>query len=142
QPPASDANTAQPPPAGEKIYFGTCASCHGADLGGIERAPALAGSAFFDSWQGRDLRLLRERIDTMPPTAPKSLSDADAVAVMAFLLRSSGMPSGSAVLPSGRGELARIIFDRARAAGAPAPPASAAAPAPFRAPATRTTGAS
>ena len=69
--------------AGEKIYFDKCAGCHGADLTGVERAPALAGSAFLDSWRGRDLSQLRARIDTMPPGAPKSLSDADAAAVMA-----------------------------------------------------------
>ena len=62
--------------AGEKIYGDKCASCHGADLAGIERAPALAGGTFLDSWHGRDLRRLLERIETMPPTAPKSLSPA------------------------------------------------------------------
>jgi mono/diheme cytochrome c family protein len=41
--------------AGEKIYFATCANCHGADLGGVERAPALTGAAFLESWQGQDL---------------------------------------------------------------------------------------
>ncbi|HET9387615.1 MAG TPA: PQQ-binding-like beta-propeller repeat protein, partial [Gemmatimonadales bacterium] len=136
---ASGVYTAEQAAAGEKIYFETCAGCHGGDLGGIERAPALAGSSFFDSWQGRDLRLLRERIDTMPPTAPKSLSDADAMALLAFLLRSSDMPSGTATLPSDRGELARIVFGRGTAAAVPAPPASAAAPI-VRAPATGTTG--
>src|SRR5437870_2881337 len=76
--------TAQQAAAGEKIYVDRCASCHGADLGGIERAPALAGSSFIESWQGQDLLRLRARLDTMPPNAPRSLSDADAVAVMAF----------------------------------------------------------
>src|SRR5918911_4888470 len=64
--------TAQQAAAGEKIYFDKCASCHGADLGGVERAPALAGAAFLESWRGRDLLQLRDRLDTMPPTAPKS----------------------------------------------------------------------
>ena len=77
---ASGVYTAEQAAAGEKIYFDKCATCHGADLGGIERAPALAGSAFVESWQGRDLRRLRDRLETMPPTAPKSLSDADAAA--------------------------------------------------------------
>src|SRR5688572_18824839 len=60
--------------AGEKIYFARCASCHGDDLGGIERAPALAGAAFLDSWHGKDVRRLLDRIDAMPPDAPKTLS--------------------------------------------------------------------
>ena len=48
----------------------------------------------------------------MPPTAPRSLSDADAAAVIAFLLRSSDMPAGPAALPTDRGQLARITFGR------------------------------
>ena len=124
---ASGVYTADQASAGEKIYFEKCASCHGADLAGIERAPALAGSSFVDSWQGKDLRRLRDRIDTMPPTAPKSISDADAAALIAFLLRASEMRSGTATLPSDRDQLARITFDRGTAAGANRPPAAAAA---------------
>ena len=98
--------------AGEKIYFDKCASCHGDDLAGREQAPALSGARFVDAWAGRDLRQLLDRIDTMPPTAPKSLSPADSVALLALLLRDSGMPAGAA-LPTDRGELARITFQRA-----------------------------
>jgi len=119
---ASGVYTADQASTGEKIYFDKCASCHGADLGGIERAPALAGSSFVDSWQGKDLRRLRDRIDTMPPTAPRSISDADATALIAFLLRASEMPSGTATLTRDREQLARITFDRGAAAGARARP--------------------
>ena len=103
--------------AGERIYFDRCATCHGADLGGIERAPALTGSSFNESWQGQDLRRLRDRLDAMPPNAPKSLSDADAVAVIAFLLKSSNMPAGRTALPTDRGQLASITFGQPRAGG-------------------------
>ena len=128
--------------AGEKIYVEKCASCHGADLAGIERAPALAGGQFFEAWQGRDLRRLRERIDAMPPAAPRSVSDADAVSLIAFLLRSSDMPSGRAALSTDRGELAAITFSRSATAGAPAAPTVAAA-APARSTSTTpTTGVS
>jgi quinoprotein glucose dehydrogenase len=109
---ASGVYTTEQAAAGEKIYGEKCASCHGADLGGIERAPALTGSQFFDAWQG-DLRRLRERLDTMPPSQPRSLSDADASALLGFLLQSSGMPAGRVALPTDRGELARITFGRA-----------------------------
>src|SRR5688572_31063339 len=50
--------TAAQAAAGEKVYFEKCASCHGPDLGGIERAPALAGGAFLNAWHGQDLRRL------------------------------------------------------------------------------------
>src|SRR5512134_2155534 len=86
--------------AGEKIYGDKCASCHGADLAGIERAPALAGGTFLDSWHGRDLRRLLERIDTMPPAAPKSLTPAESVAILAFFLRAEDMAAGGAALPA------------------------------------------
>src|SRR5215208_5943823 len=88
---ASGVYSAEQAAAGEKIYFDRCANCHGADLGGIERAPALAGSSFIESWQGQSLLRLRDRIDAMPPNAPKSVSDPDAAALIAFLLRSSDM---------------------------------------------------
>src|SRR5688572_17752854 len=125
--------TAAQASAGEKIYFEKCASCHGPDLGGIERAPALAGGAFLNGWHGQDLRRLLERIDAMPPNAPGSLPAADSVALLAFLLRAAEMPSGTTALPTDRGQLSRITFERTRAAaGASAP---AAAPAPPAAPA-------
>ena len=99
--------------AGEKIYYARCSSCHGDELGGIERAPALAGAPFLENWRGKSLRRLLDRIDTMPPTEPKSLSPADATAVLAFLLRSSEMPSGPTALPSDRLELGEITFEPA-----------------------------
>jgi quinoprotein glucose dehydrogenase len=108
--------TAEQAAAGERIYFQQCASCHGADLAGIERAPALTGGSFLDAWHGRDLRQLLERIETMPPTAPKSLSPADSVAVLAYLLREAEMPGGTTALPTDRGQLVRITFERTRAA--------------------------
>ena len=112
----SGAYTAAQATAGEKIYLDRCASCHGADLEGIERAPALTGGSFLQSWQGRDLRRLLDRIDTMPPAAPKSLSPTEAVAMLAFLLRSADMPAGPVALPTDRAQLAAITFERSRAA--------------------------
>ena len=55
--------TAAQADAGEKVYFDQCVTCHGDDLGGRERAPALAGAPFVDSWSGKDLRRLLERIE-------------------------------------------------------------------------------
>jgi len=99
--------------AGEKIYYARCSTCHGDELGGVERAPALAGPQFLEAWQGRNLRRLLDRLDDMPPTEPKSLSPSDAVAVLAFLLRSSDIPSGGTALPADRTQLGEITFERA-----------------------------
>ena len=95
--------------AGEKIYFARCSSCHGDDLGGREQAPALAGSSFLDSWNGKDLRRLLDRILTMPP-GDKPVTNAEAIELLAFLLRSSELPSGSTALPADRGQLVEITF--------------------------------
>ena|SRR5688572_13022710 len=98
--------------AGEKIYFARCSSCHGDDLGGREQAPALAGTTFLDAWHGKDLLRLLDRIMTMPPGDP--VSSAQAVNLLAFLLRSSEMPSGSTRLPTERLALTQIMFERAK----------------------------
>jgi S-disulfanyl-L-cysteine oxidoreductase SoxD len=98
--------------AGEKIYFDRCASCHGDDLAGLERAPALTGSQFLDAWHGKSVRRLLDRIETMPPNEP--IRTAEAVDVLAFLLRSSEMPPGSARLPADRSQLNEITFERTK----------------------------
>jgi quinoprotein glucose dehydrogenase len=124
QPPLPAVYTAEQAAAGEKIYFEKCAACHGDDLAGREKATALAGTQFDDAWNGKDLRKLLDRVETMPPTAPKSLPPAQYISVLAFLLRRAEMPSGPTALPSERAQLARITFGRS-----PANPAGAAAPA-------------
>jgi mono/diheme cytochrome c family protein len=106
--------TAEQAMAGEKTYYARCSMCHGDDLGGIERAPALAGSPFLDSWNGKDLRRLFDRVLTMPPADPQKLSNAEAVEVLAFLLRTAEMPSGSTRLPDDRTKLAEITFERVK----------------------------
>ena len=137
RPSSSGVYTAAQAAAGEKVYFDKCAACHGDDLAGRERAPAVSGGPFVDNWSGKDLRLLVDRIQTMPPSAPGSLPPADAVALAAFLLREAQMPSGATALPTDRDQLAQITFTRGPApvAAAAAAPARAGGPPPGGAPA-------
>jgi mono/diheme cytochrome c family protein len=100
--------------SGEKIYYARCSSCHGDDLGGVERAPALAGPGFIDSWQGKDLRRLLDWVEAMPPSEPKSLSSTQATEVLAFLLQASEVPAGSTALPEDRAGLAEIMIERTK----------------------------
>src|SRR4051812_35840490 len=144
---ASGVYTAGQASAGEKIYFDKCATCHGDDLGGRERAPALTGAAFVDAWSGKDLRQLLDRLEAMPPTAPGSLTAAEYTSVLAFLLRNAQMPSGSAALPTDRAQLARITFGQPTGVGGgaattrnTAPPAGATPAAPPTRPAAAPTG--
>ena len=104
--------TAEQAATGEKIYFDRCAMCHGDDLAGLERAPALAGSQFLEAWHGKSVRRLLDRVETMPPNEPLPL--AEAVDVLAFLLRSSEMPSGPVRLPPDRSQLNEITFERTK----------------------------
>ena len=138
QPSAPAVYTAAQAAAGEKVYFAQCASCHGDDLGGRERATALAGVQFNEAWSGKDLRKLLDRIETMPPTAPKSLPAAQYLSVLAFLLRNAGMPDGSAALPADRSQLARIPFARSPQRDMAAAPAAVVTPGAVAVPA-RTT---
>lgn len=96
--------------AGEKIYFERCASCHGDDLAGRERAPALSGPQFLDVWHGKNLRRLFDRVAEMPPGAP--VSSAEAVDLLAFILAAVEIPAGSTPLPTDRGRLGDIMFVR------------------------------
>src|SRR5215207_3961807 len=101
--------TTQQADAGEKTYFSRCSTCHGDDLAGVERAPALADTQFLDSWHGKDLRRMLDRVMTMPP-ADKPVTTSEAIDLVAFLLRSSEMPSGTTALPADRAQLVEITF--------------------------------
>lgn len=69
---------------GGQIYAQECAVCHGANLQGIS-APALTGPGFGHSHlNGAQLRSVVTQ--TMPLTAPGSLTPDEYAAVMAFLL--------------------------------------------------------
>jgi len=122
---ASGVYTADQAAAGEKIYFDRCASCHGDDLGGRERAPALTGAPFSEAWSGKDLRQLLDRLESMPPTAPRSLSATEYVSLLGYFLRNAEMPSGATALSTDRAQLARITFGRSTGVVPPGAAASA-----------------
>ena len=93
---------------GEKLYAEHCAQCHGDGLGGVEAAPALTGLTFYDKWEGETVEGLFDRIRTMPPDKPGSLSRAQTADVLAHVLRVGGYPAGETPLDSTAGTLARI----------------------------------
>ena len=79
---------------GRGVARDQCARCHGTDWTGLE-GPPLVGDTFLRQWGPRTLRRLFDKIaDTMPPGDPDSVSDAEALDVIAFLLQQNGLPAG------------------------------------------------
>jgi PQQ-dependent dehydrogenase (methanol/ethanol family) len=98
-----------------KVQFQTncSAACHMRDLTAAERAPALAGEAFLQHWQGLSADDLFRRIrSTMPQQNPHSLSDQTYVDIVAFLLEANGYPDGAAELTADPKVLKGIPIDQ------------------------------
>jgi quinohemoprotein ethanol dehydrogenase len=98
---------------GQQEFETNCASCHGADLGGREHAPALAGDSFLQQWHGHSVGDLFERISlTMPQQTPHSLSDHTYVDIVSFILQANGFPYGSVELKSDPGALSKVTIQK------------------------------
>jgi cytochrome c553 len=92
---------------------GRCTGCHGTELGGTDRAPALKGPAFVANWEDGSVNRLFAKIrDTMPPSNTDQLAAATKLDVVAFILRENGFPPGSVELPSDAGALDTIQIVR------------------------------
>jgi quinoprotein glucose dehydrogenase len=83
---------------GQSVFESKCAACHGAKLEGGAHAPALTGQAFWTQWDQQTARALYGRIiSTMPPDAPGTLPEKDAINVLSYILQSNGLPQGTAI---------------------------------------------
>ncbi|MEZ5283830.1 MAG: PQQ-binding-like beta-propeller repeat protein [Vicinamibacterales bacterium] len=116
--------TAAQAEAGAAVYQRTCASCHGPDLAGSAEAPALAGAGFLAKWRpAMMIELYRVTVQTMPPNRPGSLSEADALAVDAFILQRNGGQAGPRMLTAGvQTRIGAILTPSAPGVPPPAPP--------------------
>ena len=84
---------------GRAVFDGKCQSCHGETLDGGTLAPALKRAEFLSSFEGKPLRRIYRRIiSTMPPDDVGNLSEADTLALVAFVLRGNGYPAGTGAL--------------------------------------------
>ena len=87
---------------GTILYAGQCSRCHGDFLDGDgveERVVALMGTTFEENWESASLSDLFDKIRrTMPRGTPGTLSSAQVLDLMAFLLKSNGYPAGIAEL--------------------------------------------
>jgi PQQ-dependent dehydrogenase (methanol/ethanol family) len=76
--------------AGQAVYEQNCALCHGANLRQLPEA-LIAGREFVAKWGDRAPgELARQVAETMPSTAPGSLTDDAYVNVTAYLLAANG----------------------------------------------------
>jgi mono/diheme cytochrome c family protein len=75
-----------------------CAACHDAKLaGGV--GPALAGKDFIATWKDKPVGELFVRVkDTMPLTAPGTLTAQQTSDIIAFVLSSNQFPAGASEL--------------------------------------------
>ena len=84
---------------GEHVYAKQCAACHGAQLGGGESAPPLAGDTFLGNWDGLTVGDLFERTRiSMPLNSPAKLSRQEYADVIALMLSANHFPDGRAEL--------------------------------------------
>ena len=95
---------------GEQLYFAKCAECHGDTLAGIEMSPALAGSAFNATWEGKTLLALADRVKTMPQRAPNTLSRKEILDLTSYILWANEWPVGSVALADDNAVLAAIKY--------------------------------
>ena len=76
-----------------------CQGCHGPQLTGTDRAPALKGNAFLANWENGSVNRLFVKVrDTMPPGNTDSIAPDAKLDIVAFLLRENGYPAGGTEL--------------------------------------------
>jgi mono/diheme cytochrome c family protein len=95
---------------GEQTYMNICVACHPP---GTYTAPA-----FRDKWNGAPLSNLFGLIsETMPKQEPASLEPEEYAAVIAYMLKINGAPSGKTALPTDATALKRIRISMPSKAG-------------------------
>lgn len=84
---------------GRTQFQKNCSMCHGDDLAGRAAAPALLGRGFTERWGNAAIADLFENVrTTMPQAAPGSLDRQTYLNIVAYLLRSNDLISGSTAL--------------------------------------------
>ncbi len=106
--------TSQQAERGAELYFSSCVECHGANLLGGEAGPALAGSSFWNKWQGQSAAaLLQITSSTMPVNNPGSFAPSDYAALVAYILRQNGVaPHEKLTLASSAVDLVSITLSQ------------------------------
>jgi len=95
---------------GGALYEDKCASCHGATTDITPgMAPLLGDYVFQDTWKGRSVGDLFERIlNTMPQSAPGTLSPQETAEIIAHILSANRAPAGDVTLADAVAPLKQI----------------------------------
>ncbi len=102
---------------GKAEYSQACAACHMDDLSGSGQALPLAGDAFMGTWEGQSVADLMGLIhDTMPQDKPGTLTPAQTLDTIAYLLQYNQFPAGKDELKNDPDELKNIIITNKKAA--------------------------
>jgi len=97
---------------GKKAYANECADCHGEELEGITKSPALKGSVFFKNWRNKSVsRLIETTRRTMPPEDPAILSRELCTDVIAYILAENGYPIGKTDLTVDAPDFRQIVIE-------------------------------
>jgi alcohol dehydrogenase (cytochrome c) len=101
--------------AGNETYQAKCATCHGEDLHG-GTGPALSGAAFMKKWGPRTTKDLSvETHDAMPWGNPGTLTYDETANIVAFILRTNGLPAGTQPLMADTESVIGAAAPRSRA---------------------------
>lgn len=101
---------------GEEIHAAVCVMCHGPRLNGAGQpemppSPAIAGPALLRKFAGANVAALFVVVrQTMPPDAPNTLTDQQAIDAIAHMFAVSGMPAGARELPTDLKALGNILI--------------------------------
>ncbi|MCP5144884.1 MAG: cytochrome c [Gammaproteobacteria bacterium] len=95
---------------GQALYYQHCLQCHGETMAGVDQAPPLAGPQFAGHWRGESLLALVERMNTMPPDKPGTLSRQNLVDILSYVLWYNGLPFDQAPLTTDRTTLTDTKF--------------------------------
>ena len=97
---------------GEALYKEQCGACHGDDLQGSGPMPPLAGTDFVKNWKNAG-DLFDKIHQSMPASAPGSLSEAQTADIIAYVFSVGKYPAGQAELPAKMDALTQITIEPA-----------------------------
>jgi mono/diheme cytochrome c family protein len=104
---------------GKALYSDQCVACHGEMLEGVV-GPPLTGDDLLTDFGGKAVKDLFDKVHgTMPQQAPGTLSEAQSIDLVAFILQSNKYPAGADMTAATMAEFALPAGKAAPAAAGP-----------------------